>query len=67
MIMAKLKTVKGIKARFKVTGTGKLIGFRAGRRHLLTGKRAKIKRRLRRPQRVSSVDERKIRALLPYQ
>ena len=64
--MAKLKTVKGVKERVKVTGTGKLLGFRAGRRHLLAGKRAKIKRHLRRPMMLSKVDTRKIRALIPY-
>ena len=65
--MSKLKTVKGVKARFRVTATGKLMGFRAGRRHLLTGKRAKVKRQLRRSRQLSSVDTRKIRALIPYQ
>jgi len=65
--MPKLKTVKGVKERLKVTGTGKLLGFRAGRRHLLTGKRAKIKRQLRRRAVLAQVDARKIRALLPYQ
>lgn len=65
--MPKLKTVKGVKRRFKVTGTGKLLGFRPGRRHLLGGKRAKIKRHLRRPRTVSSAEERTIRSLLPYQ
>ena len=64
--MGKLKTVKGVKARFKVTGTGKLLGFRAGRRHLLSGKRAKIKRHLRRSQTLASVDTRQIRSLVPY-
>ncbi len=64
--MPKIKTVKSVKRRFKVTGTGKLVGFRSGRRHLLGGKRAKIKRHLRRPHTVSSVDERKLRALMPY-
>ena len=64
--MGKLKTVKGVKGRIKVTATGKLIGFRAGRRHLLSGKRAKIKRHLRRPQGLSPVDTRKVRALIPY-
>ncbi len=64
--MPTIKTVKGVKRRFKVTGTGKLVGFRAGRRHLLGGKRAKTKRHLRRPRTVSSVDKRKIRALMPY-
>ena len=64
--MPKLKTVKGVKARLKVTGTGKLLGFRPGRRHLLGGKRSKIKRQLRRPQTVSPAEERKIRSLMPY-
>jgi large subunit ribosomal protein L35 len=64
--MPKLKTVKGVKERLKVTGTGKLLGFRAGRRHLLAGKRAKIKRQLRRRTVLAQVDARKIRALLPY-
>ncbi len=64
--MPKIKTVKGVKERFKVTGRGKLLGFRAGRRHLLAGKRSKIKRHLRRPTTLSSVDARKIRALIPY-
>jgi len=64
--MPKLKTVKGVKARLKVTGRGKLLGFRPGRRHLLGGKRSKIKRQLRRPQTVSSAEERKIRSLVPY-
>ena len=64
--MPKIKTVKGVKGRIKVTGTGKLIGFRAGRRHLLTGKRGKTKRHLRRPRTLSPVDARKIGMLLPY-
>lgn len=64
--MPKLKTVKGVKARLKVTGRGKLLGFRPGRRHLLGGKRSKIKRQLRQPQMVSPADERKIRSLVPY-
>ena len=64
--MPKIKTVKGVKERLKVTGTGKLVGFRAGKRHLLGGKRAKIKRQLRRPQTLSPVDARKIKMLIPY-
>ena len=64
--MGKLKTVKGVKRRLKVTGTGKLIGFRAGRRHLLSGKRAKTKRQLRRRHLVAQVEARKVRSLIPY-
>jgi large subunit ribosomal protein L35 len=64
--MPKIKTVKGVKERFKVTGTGKVVGHRAGRRHLLHGKRAKTKRQLRRPHVLSARDENKIKALMPY-
>jgi len=64
--MPKLKTVKGVRDRVKVTGTGKLVAFRAGRRHLLGGKRSKIKRQLRATQTLSPRDERSVRALIPY-
>lgn len=64
--MAKLKTVKGVKERIKVTGTGKLLAFQPGRRHLLSGKRAKSQRQLRRPAVLSQRDARQIRALIPY-
>ena len=64
--MPKIKTVKGVKHRIHVTGTGKLVAFRAGRRHLLGSKRAKTKRQLRRPQTLSPWDVRQTRALIPY-
>ena len=64
--MPKIKTVKGVKERFKLTGRGKLVASRPGRRHLLGGKRAKMKRHLRRQIVLSDRDDRKIRALIPY-
>ena len=64
--MPKIKTVKGVKERIRVTGTGKLIGNRPGRRHLLGGKRAKIKRHLRRRRVLYAADARQVRALIPY-
>ena len=64
--MPKLKTVKGVKERFRRTATGKLVAFRAGRRHLLSGRRAKSKRHLRRPRTLSPADARTLRSLLPY-
>jgi large subunit ribosomal protein L35 len=64
--MSKLKTVKGVKARVKITGTGKAVAFRPGRRHLLSHRRAKTKRHLRRPRVIASVETRKLRALVPY-
>ncbi len=64
--MPKLKTVKGIKDRVKVTGTGKLVARQAGRRHLLAHRRSKTKRQLRRPHRLSSADAKNLRTTLPY-
>ena len=64
--MPKMKTVKGVKERIRVTGTGKLIGNRPGRRHLLAGKRAKTMRKLRRRRTLFASDARKLRTLMPY-
>lgn len=44
--MPKMKTRKAVKARFKVTGRGKLKRTRPGRRHILTKKSSKRKRSL---------------------
>jgi large subunit ribosomal protein L35 len=41
-----MKTRKAVKARFKITGTGKLRRHRPGKRHLLTKKSSKRKRHL---------------------
>lgn len=46
--MPKMKTHKGAKKRFKVTGTGKVKRMRANKSHILTKKDPKRKRRLRR-------------------
>lgn len=45
--MPKMKTRKAVAARFKVTGTGKLVRRHPGRRHLLTKKSSNRKRRLK--------------------
>lgn len=45
--MPKVKTKKAIKKRFKVTGTGKLVRTKQGRRHILTKKTSKRKRQLK--------------------
>jgi large subunit ribosomal protein L35 len=43
----KMKTHKGAKKRFKITGSGKVKRMRAFKSHILTKKDAKRKRRLR--------------------
>ena len=45
--MPKMKTRKAVKARFNVTGTGKLMFSHPGRRHILTKKSSKRKRHMR--------------------
>ena len=45
--MPKMKTHKGAKKRFKITGTGKVRRFKAFKSHILTKKTSKRKRRLR--------------------
>jgi len=48
-VKVKMKPNKAMKARFKVTGTGKLVRRRPGKRHILTKKSSNRKRRLGRP------------------
>ncbi len=62
--MGKLKTHKGVKRRFKVTGTGKIMHMKTGRRHLLTGKSARRMRKLRHKGEVAPAQEKMIRRLL---
>ena len=64
--MPKQKTNKGAAKRFKVSKNGKITHKRINARHLLTGKSAKRKRRLRKPAGVSAADAERVRQLLPY-
>ena len=51
--MPKMKSRKAVLARFKVTGRGKLLRTSPGKRHILTKKSSKRKRRLSRRSLVS--------------
>ncbi|HEX9779665.1 MAG TPA: 50S ribosomal protein L35 [bacterium] len=64
--MPKIKTVKGVKRRFKVSGTGKVRAFPPGRRHLLTNKRGKYKRHHRRRRLIPAPEAKQLRRLMPY-
>ncbi|MFA5918962.1 MAG: 50S ribosomal protein L35 [Candidatus Nanopelagicaceae bacterium] len=44
--MPKMKTHSGAKKTFRVTGSGKIMHERAGRRHLLERKSSRVTRRL---------------------
>ena len=63
--MPKLKTHKGAAARFRFTGTGKLVRMKGHRSHLRRKKPAKVKRLYSGKLPVSSADAPRLRKLLP--
>ena len=62
--MPKMKTHSSAKKRFKVTGTGKVMFFRSGRRHLLRKKSNKAKTRLLKPGILQPGDAKRIKLML---
>ena len=62
--MPKQKTHSGAKKRFKVTGTGKLLHEKAGKRHLLERKSSKLTRRLTGTAEVAPADTKTVKKLL---
>ncbi len=58
--MPKMKTHKGAKKRFSITGKGKVRRMKAYKSHILTKKAAKRKRRLRRPTLIATPGETKV-------
>jgi len=62
--MPKQKTHSGAKKRFKVTGTGKVLHERAGKRHLLERKPSKLTRRLTGTAELAPQDAKKVKKLL---
>lgn len=64
--MPKMKTRKCVSKRVKQTGTGKFIHFKAGRRHIMTGKSSKRKRRLRRDGLIGGTEIKRVTSSLPY-
>jgi large subunit ribosomal protein L35 len=57
--MPKMKTHKGAKKRFKLTGTGKVKRYKAFKSHILTKKSPKRKRNLRRSGLIATNGEQK--------
>jgi large subunit ribosomal protein L35 len=62
--MPKNKTHSGASKRFKVTGSGKLMRAKAGKRHHLEAKPSKVTRRLTGDAEVSKNDVPRIKKLL---
>ena len=61
-----IKTKKSVAKRFKITGTGKVMRSRAGRRHLAQTKNAKRLRRLGKMALVDKTDVYRITQNLPF-
>jgi large subunit ribosomal protein L35 len=57
--MPKMKSHKGAKKRFSITGTGKVRRLKAFKSHILTKKSSKRKRNLRRPTTIGTNGEAK--------
>lgn len=65
-ISGKAKTRKAVAKRFKVTGTGKILRRKQGKRHLLQCKNRKRKRSLGKAVLVSDADMRNVKENLPF-
>ncbi|MDD7384186.1 MAG: 50S ribosomal protein L35 [Actinomycetaceae bacterium] len=62
--MPKMKTHSGAKKRFRVTGSGKVMHERVGKRHLLEHKSSRVTRRLSKDQVFRKANMKEVRALL---
>jgi large subunit ribosomal protein L35 len=62
--MPKMKTNRGARKRFRVTGSGKVRRNHAFMNHILTKKTKKRKRNLRKTGLVDAADVRKVRRML---
>ena len=61
-----IKTKKSVSKRFKITATGKVMARHSGKRHLLSGKSSKRRRRLGEVMEVHHTDVYKIKSCLPF-
>ena len=64
--MPKLKTHKGAKSRFHITGSGKIMRVKGGKSHLRRKKPARTKRLYDDMIHVQPADKVRINRLLPY-
>lgn len=66
MANPKLKSHSGASKRFHLTGTGKIVRRKAGRRHILTSKKRDRKRRLKSLAVVDPTNRLPVQRLMPY-
>ncbi|HXH62700.1 MAG TPA: 50S ribosomal protein L35 [Gemmatimonadales bacterium] len=62
--MPKMKTKRALRKRVKITGSGKIRRYHAYKRHILTKKHPKRKRRLRQGAMVAHADQKRLMRLL---
>jgi large subunit ribosomal protein L35 len=60
------RTRKSVSKRFKITGTGKILFYGAGKRHLMRGKNAKRRRTLGKAKVLGPTDTYRIKQNLPF-
>ena len=63
--MPKVKTKRSAAKRFRLTKNGKVVYKKQGLRHILTKKSTKRKRTLRHPATLDTVEEKRVKKLLP--
>jgi large subunit ribosomal protein L35 len=64
--IARSKTKKAVRKRFKITGRGKVLRAQSSRRHLLSSKNAKRRRHLGKMALVHETDIARVKANLPF-
>jgi large subunit ribosomal protein L35 len=64
--MPKLKTHKGAKSRFKITGTGKIMRVKGPKSHLRMHKAKRVRRQFDEMQVLNPADRKRISRLIPY-
>lgn len=64
--MPKLKTHKGAKKRFHITGTGKVMRVKIGKSHLRRKKQASTKGMYDETINLNKADTKRIKRLMPY-
>jgi large subunit ribosomal protein L35 len=62
----KIKTHKGAKSRFQITGSGKIMRVKGGKSHFRRRKPKRVRRLFDDTIPLSAVDRQRIRRLLPY-
>ena len=63
--MPKLKTHKGAKSRFHITGTGKIMRVKGPKSHLRTHKAKRVRRQFDKMQELNPADRKRISRLIP--